>query len=110
MIRFRFLPLDARAHATAERFKTLSEERRRRLRVVRGHAVYGIHEFLPQGATYITMLREPVAPGSLILLLHFAPTAPSVAPKIEEGATRNRRISSTGPSSQQFSMSVRCGG
>ena len=53
--------LDARAHATAERFKTLSEERRRRTRVVRGHAVYGIHEFLPQGATYITMLREPVA-------------------------------------------------
>ncbi len=53
--------LDARAHATAERFKTLSEERRRRLRVVRGHMVYGIHEFLPQGATYMTMLREPVA-------------------------------------------------
>src|SRR5438874_8514629 len=96
--------------ATTERFKTFSEQRRRRLRVVRGHAVYGIHEFLPQGATYITMLREPVAPGSLILLLHFAPTALSVAPKIEEGATRNRRISSTGPSSQQFSMSVRCGG
>jgi len=47
--------------ATAERFKTLSEERRRRLRVVRGHLFYGIHEFLLQGASYITMLREPVA-------------------------------------------------
>jgi Sulfotransferase family len=47
--------------ATPERFKTLSEERRRQLRVVRGHMVYGIHEFLPQGATYITMLRDPVA-------------------------------------------------
>ena len=53
--------LDARAHATVERFKTLSEERRRRLRVVRGHMLYGIHEFLPQGGTYMTVLREPVA-------------------------------------------------
>jgi hypothetical protein len=53
--------VDARAHATVERFKTLSEERRRRFRVVRGHMGYGIHEFLPQGGTYITMLREPVA-------------------------------------------------
>src|SRR6266581_2281326 len=47
--------------ATAERFKTLSEQRRRRFRVVRGHLFYGIHEFLPQGATYITLLREPAA-------------------------------------------------
>ena len=47
--------------ATTERFKTFSEQRRRRLRVVRGHLFYGIHEFLPQGATYITMLRDPVA-------------------------------------------------
>ena len=47
--------------ATPERFKRLSEQRRRRLRAVRGHMLYGIHEFLPQGATYITMLREPVA-------------------------------------------------
>jgi hypothetical protein len=47
--------------ATAERFKTLSERRRRRFRVVRGHLFYGIHEFLPQGASYITMLRDPVS-------------------------------------------------
>ena len=50
-----------RIRATAERFKRLPEARRRRLRVVRGHMFYGIHEFLPQGATYITMLRDPVA-------------------------------------------------
>jgi hypothetical protein len=50
-----------RIRATAERFKGLSEARRRRLRVVRGHLFYGIHEFLPQGGTYFTMLREPVA-------------------------------------------------
>ncbi len=49
-----------RFRATVERFKRLSEQRRRRLQVVRGHLFYGIHEFLPQGATYITMLRDPV--------------------------------------------------
>jgi hypothetical protein len=50
-----------RIRATAERFKTLPEERRRRLRCVRGHLTYGVHEYLPQGATYITMLRDPIA-------------------------------------------------
>jgi hypothetical protein len=50
-----------RIRATPERLKKLPEARRRRLRIVRGHFYYGIHEFLPQGATYITMLREPVA-------------------------------------------------
>lgn len=50
-----------RIRATAERFKRLPEARRRRLRVVRGHLFYGLHQFLPQGATYITMLRDPVA-------------------------------------------------
>ncbi|MBA3832256.1 MAG: sulfotransferase family 2 domain-containing protein [Chthoniobacterales bacterium] len=50
-----------RIRATTGRLKTLSEERRRRLRVVRGHMSYGIHECLPQGGAYITMLRDPVA-------------------------------------------------
>ncbi|MEO7167963.1 MAG: sulfotransferase family 2 domain-containing protein [Spartobacteria bacterium] len=50
-----------RIRATAERFKHLSEARRRQFQVVRGHLLYGIHHFLPQGATYMTMLREPVA-------------------------------------------------
>jgi hypothetical protein len=50
-----------RIRATPERLKRLSEGRRRRLRIVRGHMFYGIHECLPQGATYFTMLRDPVA-------------------------------------------------
>lgn len=50
-----------RFRATAARFKTFSEERRRRYQVVRGHLFYGIHDYLPQGATYLTMLREPVS-------------------------------------------------
>lgn len=47
--------------ATADRFKSLPEQRRRRFQVVRGHLFYGIHKDLPQGGTYITMLRDPVA-------------------------------------------------
>jgi hypothetical protein len=50
-----------RIRATVSRFQKFPEQRRRRFRVVRGHLLYGIHEFLPQGATYITMLRDPVA-------------------------------------------------
>jgi Galactose-3-O-sulfotransferase len=50
-----------RIRATPERLKRLSESRRRRLRMVRGHMLYGVHEYLPQGATYFTMLRDPVA-------------------------------------------------
>ncbi|HEY2713404.1 MAG TPA: sulfotransferase family 2 domain-containing protein [Chthoniobacterales bacterium] len=46
--------------ATAERLRQLPEERRRRLRMVRGHCYYGLHNLLPQGATYLTMLRDPV--------------------------------------------------
>ena len=49
-----------RIRATPERLKGLPERRRRRLRMVRGHMFYGIHECLPQGATYMTMLRDPV--------------------------------------------------
>jgi hypothetical protein len=50
-----------RFRATAERLKRLPEARRRRFQVVRGHLFYGLHEFLPQGATYVTLLRDPVA-------------------------------------------------
>ncbi len=50
-----------RIKASVERLKRFPEKRSRRLRVVRGHLSYGIHEFLPQKATYITILRDPVA-------------------------------------------------
>jgi hypothetical protein len=50
-----------RIRATPERLKRLPERRRRRLRMVRGHMLYGVHEYLPQGASYFTMLRDPVA-------------------------------------------------
>ena len=50
-----------RIRATAERLATFSEGRRRSLRVVRGHFYFGLHQLLPQGGTYITILRDPVS-------------------------------------------------
>src|SRR6266480_7471713 len=38
----------------------LSKERLRRIRVFKGHMLFGLHAILPQPATYITVLREPV--------------------------------------------------
>jgi Galactose-3-O-sulfotransferase len=38
----------------------LSKERLRRTRVFKGHMLFGLHAILPQPATYITVLREPV--------------------------------------------------
>ena len=38
----------------------LPEERKRNLRIVYGHTVFGVHEVLPGPCAYVTMLREPV--------------------------------------------------
>jgi Galactose-3-O-sulfotransferase len=38
----------------------LSKERLSRMRMFKGHMVFGLHAILPQPATYITVLREPV--------------------------------------------------
>ena len=46
--------------ADIERFKRLPDSRKRRLEVLKGHMHFGLHEYLPNPATYITFLREPV--------------------------------------------------
>ncbi len=38
----------------------LSQERLKKTRIFKGHMVFGLHAILPQPATYITVLREPV--------------------------------------------------
>lgn len=48
------------APAAANPFEALSEASRRRIRVVKGHVLYGVDRFLPQPCTYVTMLRDPV--------------------------------------------------
>jgi hypothetical protein len=41
-------------------FKALPEESRAKFDLVHGHVHFGIHQWLPDPATYITMLRDPV--------------------------------------------------
>jgi hypothetical protein len=38
----------------------LSKKRLRKTRIFKGHMLFGLHAILPQPATYITVLREPV--------------------------------------------------
>jgi hypothetical protein len=51
----------ALAHVDLEALKALPEERKRELRVVQGHMPFGVHELFPQPASYVTILRDPVA-------------------------------------------------
>lgn len=45
---------------SAEHLRKLSKERLRKIRVFKGHIGFGVHEILPQPATYITVLRDPI--------------------------------------------------
>lgn len=41
-------------------FKRMSQEEKVKLQCLRGHQPFGLHEWLPQPSTYITLLRDPV--------------------------------------------------
>ncbi len=43
-----------------EEFKSLPEVQRSEIQVLKGHMRFGLHEYLPQPSSYITILREPV--------------------------------------------------
>jgi hypothetical protein len=43
-----------------EAFKASPEADRARIRLLRGHMPFGLHEFLPRPSTYITLMREPL--------------------------------------------------
>jgi len=45
---------------SAAHLRTLSKGRLNKIRVVKGHMLFGLHEILPQPAIYITVLRDPV--------------------------------------------------
>lgn len=38
---------------------SISEEEKKQLKLIKGHFHFGLHEFLPQTCSYVTMLREP---------------------------------------------------
>ena len=41
-------------------FKRLPEADKKKIQLIKGHMPFGLHEFLPQPSSYITMLRDPV--------------------------------------------------
>lgn len=43
-----------------DEFKKIPEAKKEKIRLLSGHMFFGLHEFLPQPSTYITMLRNPV--------------------------------------------------
>ena len=45
---------------SASHLRRLSPRRLKKTRMFKGHMVFGLHEILPQPATYITVLREPI--------------------------------------------------
>ncbi|HIK10103.1 MAG TPA: sulfotransferase family 2 domain-containing protein [Oscillatoriaceae cyanobacterium M33_DOE_052] len=46
--------------AAIEQFKQLPEAQRMKIKVLKGHMPFGLHQFLSEPCTYITMLRDPV--------------------------------------------------
>ncbi|MEO7725286.1 MAG: sulfotransferase family 2 domain-containing protein [Chthoniobacterales bacterium] len=54
---------------SAAHLRALSPERLRKIRMFKGHMAFGLHEVLPQKATYITVLRDPV--DRVISAFHF---------------------------------------
>jgi hypothetical protein len=45
---------------SASHLRRLSPQRLKETRMFKGHMVFGLHEILPQPATYITVLRDPI--------------------------------------------------
>lgn len=45
---------------SARHLRTLSKRRLNKIRVVKGHMLFGLHQILPRPAIYITVLRDPV--------------------------------------------------
>jgi hypothetical protein len=45
---------------SVDSLRALTGEQKRRIRCLMGHVPYGIHEFLPCTASYITILRNPI--------------------------------------------------
>jgi len=54
-------PFDPTDRGAPERLRNLPEQERREIKLIHGHMSFGLHKLLSQPATYITLLRHPVA-------------------------------------------------
>ncbi len=48
------------ARKSMEIFQNIPNEEKKQYKVVLGHMWFGLHNFMPQSSTYITILREPI--------------------------------------------------
>jgi hypothetical protein len=46
--------------ASLEKLKIMSDDEKRKIKIICGHVGYGIHRYLPQRCLYVTFLRDPV--------------------------------------------------
>lgn len=49
-----------RPQESIDEFRNLPEAKKKKVKFINGHMPFGIHDFLPNQSTYITMLRHPV--------------------------------------------------
>jgi hypothetical protein len=56
----RILSFGADAQESVREFTELPETRRGEIHVLKGHMGFGLHEFMPQPSTYITIMRDPI--------------------------------------------------
>ena len=63
-----------RYYETVETLTSLPAGRRAEIRLLQAHAAFGVHEYLPAPATYITMFREPI--DRVVSLYYFARRVP----------------------------------
>lgn len=61
-------PKRLRREETLAHFAGLPEAERRRARLILGHTIFGLHEYVPRPCTYITLLRNPL---SLVLSQYY---------------------------------------
>lgn len=64
-------------------FTALPEERKRNLKIVKGHFAHGVHDLLPGDHAYMTFLRDPI--DRVVSLYHFVKRRPDNS--LHEAAT-----------------------
>ncbi len=60
----------------------LTEDEKTKIKFITGHCCYGVHKFIPQQSTYITMVRDPIE--RVISHYYFVRSDPNISPKYYE--------------------------
>jgi hypothetical protein len=66
--------LRLRREASLTHFASLPQSTREEARLIEGHVIFGLHEFVPRPSNYITLLRDPVA--LIVSQFHFVARRP----------------------------------